>query len=236
MAKFTVPALLAAMGSFFLQASAQEFNTSDPFILLLSSDDATVSGQTLGACHSGAAIEQLCLAGNDTTPSTYNTFTFNVSTSASVPEDQEPTGILVWELHGGNFNVSSGLTFNGLMTLDSNVVAPQIQPGGGSVPASVAFDEDDKLFLYSSYVDDSTFVPGEFPVPATQRPLYHVSCIANPMGRRHVLPLPPWGLDVIHSLDLMLTFVFESPSGTLVGQTASATTTTLWHGSQLAHL
>lgn len=174
MAKFTIPALLAALGSFSLQASAQDYNTSAPFVLQLSSDNDTISGQVLGACHSGAAIEQLCLAGNDTTPASYNTFYLNVSANANVPEGQYETGMLVWILQGSGFNLSEPLTFTA-RTLDTNVVSPQFQPvNQGSL---LGFDDEDKLFMYSGNYDDTTFVPYESPMPITPKPLYRVSLL-----------------------------------------------------------
>lgn len=178
MAKFTFPALLAALGSFSLLASAQTYNTSAPFILQLSSDNANISGQVIGACHSGAAFEVPCLAGNDTTPTSFTTFNFNVSANAVVEDGQFYNGYLVWNLQGGNFNLSEPLTF-GATPLDTNVVAPQFSP---DYPTSqVAFDDDDKLFIYSSYYDDTKFQPGVFPTIINPVPLYQVSISLLPL-------------------------------------------------------
>lgn len=172
MAKSTIlSALLTALGSFSLLASAQIYNTSDPFILQLSSDNATITDQVLAACHAGAAIEELCLAGTDTTPDTSTTFYLNVSASAIVGEDQYETGLLVWTLHGSGFNLSEALSFS--PPLDSNVVSPELLPSDSGT--SVGFDDDEKLFILSSYYDESTFVDGQFPTQITPVPLYHVS-------------------------------------------------------------
>lgn len=174
MARFTFPALLAALGSFSLHASAQQFNTSPPFILQISSDDEDISGQVLNACHSGAAIENLCLAGNDTTPTHWTTFNLNVSTAAYVPPGRYETGALVWVLQGRGDDLSEALTFSG-PALDSNVVAPQFFPG--RVAATLGFDDDDKLFMYSSSYDETAFVPAQSPIAVTPQPLYRVSLL-----------------------------------------------------------
>lgn len=148
-------------------ASAQEFNTSAPFTLKLESDNEDINGQFLGACHAGAAIEQLCLSGTDGTPVNYNTFTLNVTSGSTDFE----TGPLVWILRGADFNLSSGLSFS--QNLHSNVAVPTFTP---SVSYDyVGFDADNKLFIYSAPYDESTFVAGEYPVGAPSQPEYQVS-------------------------------------------------------------
>ncbi|KAF3769896.1 hypothetical protein M406DRAFT_354167 [Cryphonectria parasitica EP155] len=161
----TTPLLLAASAASL--ASAQTYNTSAPFTLELSSSNTTIDGQFLGACHSGAAIEALCLDGTNGTATDYNTFTLNVSTSST--GNAYETGILVWVLETGDFNVSSGLVFTPPLT--SNVVAPEFEPGSEGIDL-VGFDDDDNLFIYSSYVDDKTFTDGTFPTEITPYPLY----------------------------------------------------------------
>lgn len=148
--------------------SAQDFNTSDPFVLKVTGSTANVTGQYLGACHAGAAIEQLCLSGTDVLTDNYGTFTLNVSTRAG--GDYE-TGPLVWELPLGSINVSEGLQLS--QTLYSNLAIPLFEPSTSY--DYVGFDEDDKLFIYSGIYDESTFVPGVYPTAVAQVPLYHVS-------------------------------------------------------------
>lgn len=158
----------SALFAFVLSAVwAQEFNTSAPFTLKLESDNADINGQYLGACHAGAAIEQLCLDGTDGTPVNYNTFTLNVTSGSTDFE----TGPLVWILQGSGFNLSSGLSFT--QNLHSNVAVPEFMP---SVSYDyVGFDADNKLFIYSGAYDETTFVAGEYPVAAPLTPLYQVS-------------------------------------------------------------
>lgn len=147
--------------------SAQEFNTSAPFTLKLESDNEDINGQFLGACHAGAAIEQLCLSGTDGTPASYNTFTLNVTSGSTDFE----TGPLVWILHGADFNLSSGLSFT--QSLHSNVAVPWFTPSASY--DYVGFDADNKLFIYSGAYDESTFVAGETPVGQPLTPQYQVS-------------------------------------------------------------
>lgn len=164
---FLLSALLSLTVSL---VSAQEYNTSAPFALKLDSTVANISGQYLGACHSGAAIEQLCLIGTDfPTDTNYGTYALNVSVySEATPE----TGVLVWSLPVGTTNVSSGLHFD-QVDLDSNVDVVLFEPSSSS--DSVGFDADDKLFVSSNYPDQSTFEPGVYPTAVTPGPLYHVS-------------------------------------------------------------
>ncbi|KAG6365117.1 hypothetical protein INS49_006724 [Diaporthe citri] len=144
--------------------SAQEYNTSAPFTLKLESDNEDLNGQFLGACHAGAAIEQLCLSGTDGTPVNYNTFTLNVTSGSTDFE----TGPLVWILRGADFNLSSGLSFS--QNLHSNVAVPTFTPSPSY--DYVGFDADNKLFIYSGPYDESTFVAGEYPVGAPSVPQY----------------------------------------------------------------
>ena len=59
--KFTIIASSLLLGSL---AAAQEIQ-SKPFNLLIQSSNKSIDGQKLNACHSGAAIESLCLSGNN---------------------------------------------------------------------------------------------------------------------------------------------------------------------------
>ena len=109
-------------------ATAQYTNQSAPFNLILLSQNDTLNGSALGACHEGAAIEGLCVSGPPTADAGYSQFQFNTSSTpfnynATIGE----TGYLTYELRGGNFNVSEpmGLTYNPA----SNVAVPEFNPG-----------------------------------------------------------------------------------------------------------
>jgi hypothetical protein len=165
--------LLSALFALTLSVvSAQEYNTSAPFTLKLESDNADINGQYLGACHAGAALEQLCLSGTDGTPVNYNTFTLNVTSSSTGFE----TGPLVWNLQGDSFNVSSGLAF--IQNLHSNVAVPWFTPSPSN--DYVGFDADNKLFIYSATYDESAFVAGEYPAGQPTVPTYQVSVALSP--------------------------------------------------------
>lgn len=160
--------LLAFTASLASAQNATAPITSEPFTLRLTSADAEYDGQFLDACHSGAAIEQLCVAGTDGTPTEYNTFALNTTTASST------TGALVWVLETGDFNVSSGLSFSESLT--SNVVNLAFSPAAGD--SVVGFDEDDKMFLYSAYYDEADFVAGVYPDESNSVPLYNVSFLS----------------------------------------------------------
>lgn len=166
--KFTVPTALALTATL---ASAQEYNTSKPFTLKLTSSNSTINGQFLDACHAGAAIEELCLAGTNGTANAYNTFALNTTDNSGYSGEEYETGVLVWTLEGANFNESEGLVFN--PSLSSNVVAPEFEPSYSN--DYVGFDDDDNMFIYSSYYDESEFTAGVYPTEVTPEPLYHVS-------------------------------------------------------------
>ncbi|KAL3418556.1 hypothetical protein PVAG01_10272 [Phlyctema vagabunda] len=134
---------------------AQYTNQSAPFQLILVSENKTIDGTALSACHAGAAIEALCVGSKAgygvPVPSSSTTFTFNTSTStgSTVNETIGETGYVTWELRGGNFNLSSplGLTYNP----SSNVALPLLEPGYGNT--LMAFDSEGLLNI-QSYIDD----------------------------------------------------------------------------------
>jgi predicted cobalt transporter CbtA len=75
---------------------------SKPFKLVLESDDKETNGQYVAACHSGAAIESLCIGGSGVTMH-LNT------TEGSTPTDgfSSPSGILTWTLPASKFPFES---------------------------------------------------------------------------------------------------------------------------------
>lgn len=73
---------------------------SKGFKLVLSSADSTINGQTISACHSGAAIEGLCLSGKGA--GEYSTFYHNTTTGQTSPVKGYTTyGKLVWNMPYG---------------------------------------------------------------------------------------------------------------------------------------
>ncbi|PSR90404.1 hypothetical protein BD289DRAFT_481747 [Coniella lustricola] len=162
--------LVALLSSLTGLATAQDYTSSEPFTLQLSSSYSDVDGSFLGACHAGAAIEELCVTGTDGTPAEYNTFALNTSSADASDSDLiYDTGILVWTLPASNINVSEGLIFPA--NLATNVVAPLFEPGSNGADV-VGFDDDNLLFIYSNYVDDKNFTAGVYPAPVEPYPLY----------------------------------------------------------------
>ncbi|CAN8097076.1 unnamed protein product [Discula destructiva] len=163
--KLTIPSFLAATAPL---ASAQAYNTSATFTLQVTTTaNNTINGQYLAAYHAGAAIEVLALDGKDGAPADYNFFNLNTSSSGQGDEVFE-TGILVYLLQGSGFNVSEGLVFTPSLT--SNVVTPQFYPSQSS--DSVGFDDEDKLFIHSSYYNERNFTAGAYPTEVARVPLY----------------------------------------------------------------
>jgi hypothetical protein len=153
--KASINTILIALG--VSTAAAQYTNQSAPFNLILLSQNSTLNGSALSACHEGAAIEGLCLSGPPLKNATYQQFQFNSSAqpfSGIDPKIGEP-GYLTFELRGGNFNLSSpmGLTYNPA----SNVAVPEFTPSESSLTL-VAFDECSKMNI-QGYVDDRTNPP-----------------------------------------------------------------------------
>lgn len=162
----TASILLLACSMVLAQDSSNLFN------LKLESTNTTLDGQLLSACHAGAAIEQLCLAGTDGHPSAFNTFGFNVTiTNPSDYSEAYETGFITWELEASStVNISSGLSIS--LALDSNLASPLLNPATGNLV--VGFDEANKLFLYSGDLNPATYVPVVFPTYTAPRQLYQV--------------------------------------------------------------
>jgi len=144
------------------QAIAQNLNQSAPFSLVLSSANSTLNGSFLDACHEGAAIEGLCLGGDPT--ESYAQYNFNY-TAQDPPSSSNAAlgtvGILVWELHGGNFNLSSPLSLS--ISPTSNVAVPLFTPGDDQ-ETQIGFDKDEKMFI-PQYSDDTVVPPLYGPKP-----------------------------------------------------------------------
>lgn len=135
--------------------SAQYYNiSSEPFQLVLLSADDSIN-DTLSTCHTGAAIESLCLSNSNTPskpdPQASATFTFN--TSAYIPPSSDPSlgqaGILAWTLPTVQNDYPSSLTFNYDPT--TNTAVPLLQPGDQGSQL-LAFNAENELIV-TGYVD-----------------------------------------------------------------------------------
>lgn len=147
-----------SVAAFIVAASAQPYNiTSKGFQLLLTSEDGTIN-DTVSACHTGAALESLCLSNSNSTskpdPTPYDTFYFNTTETSEPPVNHTELGaegILTWFLPANNYgNIPSAVYFNFDATTDS--VLPILTTG---VPYDVqrfSFNDKDELIL-QGYVD-----------------------------------------------------------------------------------
>ncbi|KAF2628798.1 hypothetical protein BU25DRAFT_32369 [Macroventuria anomochaeta] len=135
--------------------NAQFYNeTSKPFNLVLTSENTTINGSTLSACHTGAALESLCLSKgggvSNPNPITAATFNFNTSTNPFTPNATLGTpGILTWTLKTSSIDVPSSVYFNYDPTTDSAI--PILTPGSER-PQLLAFDDQDRLNV-QGYID-----------------------------------------------------------------------------------
>ena len=138
-----------------LAASAVAQNTvqsADFNLILTSTTNSTLNGSYLSACHTGAAIESLCLSSQF--PIAPGVFNFNTSQyNVTYNETLGEPGWVTYVLRGGNFNWSEplGLSYN----YDSNVALPLFYPGTDQA-VQFAFDPSDNLHI-QSYVDDTVF-------------------------------------------------------------------------------
>lgn len=146
-------------------------NQSAPFYLVLDAKNTTINGSYLTACHEGAAIEGLCLGGK-TAPGAYGTYNFNYTAQQTPDPKLGYSGLIVWELHGGNFNVSSGLQLAIPPTSDYGV--PEFFPGDDGALTSFGFDKEDRLFIFG-YQDNSVSPP----VYKTKAYYHWFACLTN---------------------------------------------------------
>lgn len=154
--KLILPTITLALSAL---TSAQYDIESKSFRLVLSSKDTKVNGQTLSACHTGAAIESLCLSGIPSTskpdPIAAATFRFNTSSNIQTPADGDVPGILTYELNATPPIPSSLQFFYDPIT---NYALPLLFPGQGADTQTLAFDKNNLLNV-QGYVDYKTSPP-----------------------------------------------------------------------------
>jgi len=146
--RFFITVYAFALGA----VNAQYDYASPPFNLVLLSN-SSYNGSTLSACHSGAAIESVCVSNGSSvskpTPIPAAVFNFNTT----VPDNTQPSpGYVTYLLRGSNFNLSQplGLSINPI----SNVALPMFQPGD-AYSQTMWFDENGLLNI-QGYIDDTT--------------------------------------------------------------------------------
>lgn len=149
----TTALLFAASANAQCETGPPFYNeTSKPFSLVLTSGNSTINGSTLSACHSGAAIESLCLSRgggvSNPNPIPATTFNFNTSSDPFTPNVTLGTpGILTWTLKTSTIDVPSSARFS--YDPATNVAIPILMPGSEN-PQLLAFDDQDRLNVQSS--------------------------------------------------------------------------------------
>ncbi|KAJ5238896.1 hypothetical protein N7468_003515 [Penicillium chermesinum] len=133
-------------------ASAQTIQ-SKPFELVIQSANETLNGQQFTACHSGAAIESLCLNGN---PGSH----YYLNTTEGVKSPQSGVsapGVIVWNLPIGN-EAPEPEAMSFYTEPGTNVAMPMFYPSYGEV--QVVFDSKDQMGIYST-LDDTVTPPSD---------------------------------------------------------------------------
>ena len=148
--------IIAGLLACIIPALAQDYNQSAPFNLVLLSKNETYNNVALGACHTGAAIESLCLGGKLLAANaSFPTFQFNTTSNEVVGNPFAGiTGQITYLLRGGNFNLSEPLTLQ--YSTSSNVALPIFEPA--DYGTYMAFDKAGKLNI-QDYVDDTVYPP-----------------------------------------------------------------------------
>lgn len=155
---------IAALSSL---ASAQQYPLqTTPFTLSIKqSSNPNLIGSFLYACHSGAAIEQLCVSDNKT-PQIDDSFIFRLNYSDSSSVKGVQAGALTWDLttqsNDGPLVVSEPLTL--AFVPFSNVANVVFEPGTSYNVAPAGFDPENFFFLYST-VDYAAVPPADLPEP-----------------------------------------------------------------------
>jgi hypothetical protein len=139
-------------------AQSDYLNQSAPFNLILSSTaNTTLDGLKLGACHSGASVESLCVY---TGSASDNFYTFYFNTSTTLPSDPSslPTGLLTWTLKSGTIEFNEAVTF--LYNIASNLAFPMVWPSLTNQQTFTFTSED--LLAVPAYVNDAIEPPAPY--------------------------------------------------------------------------
>ncbi|KAI0882591.1 uncharacterized protein GGS22DRAFT_46647 [Annulohypoxylon maeteangense] len=153
--------LLPILATAFGLASAQGNypNQSAPFNLVISSSNSTLNGQKLSACHSGAAVESLCLDSSITTPQ-FQTFYFNGTAQETTSPGFLPSGLITWTFTGGVPEFTSNTAMQFFYNAASNLAFPLIWPSADNAQP-VSFT-DEGLLAVGANVNDAVSPPKPF--------------------------------------------------------------------------
>jgi hypothetical protein len=134
-------------------AACQYLNQSAPFRLMLESNNATLNGTVLGACHSGAASEVACYTGTPVTDDPFygTVFYYNFNSAAEKNwTDVDTSGGL-----GYTWNTSMGLIpsiWGFSVDYTSNIAFATIGPGE-IYYGTLTFDSCGYLYMRDSFDD-----------------------------------------------------------------------------------
>jgi hypothetical protein len=139
-------------------AACQNLNQSAPFRLMLESNNATLNGTVLGACHSGAASEVACYTGVPVTDDPFygTVFYYNFSSTAEQNwTDLDTSGGLGYTWSTGLGPIPSKWDFS--VDYTSNIAFATIGPGEIYYGA-LSFDSYGYLYMRDS-LDDTVNPP-----------------------------------------------------------------------------
>ncbi|KAJ5730603.1 uncharacterized protein N7483_005111 [Penicillium malachiteum] len=142
---------LLALSTFLLlgAAAAQEVQSKPFHLVITAAAKKTYNGQELAACHTGAAIESLCLAGTAGSEFYLNT------TKGEEPaiKGEGLSGTLIWNLpYNGDEYESEPMSF--YSDPSTNVAMLLFEPG--YTQQEVFFDKTSQMAIYSYYNDAVT--------------------------------------------------------------------------------
>ena len=124
---------------------------SKPFRLQLVSSDKALDGKGIAACHTGAAIESLCIVKGKGVNLYFNTTEGDTEQAPGYTK----TGALIYNLPINPTPVSSPMSFS--YEPSTNVALPLFTPGYET--QYIAFEKKNSLMTIFSYVNDSTNPP-----------------------------------------------------------------------------
>ncbi|KAK3692917.1 hypothetical protein B0T22DRAFT_448564 [Podospora appendiculata] len=133
---------------------------STAVFLKIASSNATIDGMFLSAYHIGAAQQTLGLFYGPPQPNdTSAIFYWNTTVTDGVAAD---VGVLYWTMPAAG-NLTAWFSLDFAYTSGTNVVGTSVSAGSGA--QGVGWDNNDRLFVDGTMVDDSNFVPEDHPVP-----------------------------------------------------------------------
>ncbi|KAI8627891.1 hypothetical protein F5Y19DRAFT_465512 [Xylariaceae sp. FL1651] len=151
------PHLIAAAAAGLSVAQSDYPVQSAPFNLVLSSTvNTTLNGLKLSGCHSGAAIEALCIDVASVSTPEFQNFYFNTSTTPPDPNSLEVGLLTRYEPGLPAYSESMALLYN----TASNLAFPMIWPGD-DMRQAVAFTTEDLLAVPAT-VNDAITPPGPY--------------------------------------------------------------------------